>query len=195
MKRKLVIILLMTLLCAGAVFADAYKDANKLLRANLSDQNLQKVAELAPQLTQDQKEYLYRWNKVDTVMPFALNLVLGFGSGSFSQGDDGMGILFLALDTACTGVIIYDIVATGWDNFQKSISGKGGSTTELKASKIALIAAAGIRVWESIRPFTYAKKKNTKLKSALGLDGATVALTPLVTDDGMGFALSAKIRY
>ena len=195
MRKRILVVLVLALLCTFFVFADAYKDANKYLRANLSDQNLQKVAELAPQLTQDQKEYLYKWNKVDTVMPFAMNLVLGFGSGSFSQGDDGMGILFLVLDTACTGIVIYDIVATGWDNFVNSISGKGDTTKELKASKIALIAAAGIRVWQSIRPFTYANRKNTKLKSALGLDGTTVAFAPIVTDEGMGIALSAKIRY
>ena len=58
-----------------------------------------------------------------------------------------------------------------------------------------LIAAAGMRVWQSIRPFTYANKKNAKLKTSLGLDGTTVALAPLVTDDGLGLVLSAKIRY
>ena len=195
MTKKILIVLALALLCTFLVFADAYNDANRYLKANLSDQNLHKVAELSPQLTQDQKEYLFRWNKVGTVMPFAMNLVLGFGSGSFSQGDDGMGILFLAADTLCTGAIIYDIVATGWDNFINSISGKGGGAGELKIAKIALIAAAGMRVWQSIRPFTYAKKKNTKLKSALGLDETTVALAPIVTDDGMGLVLSAKIRY
>lgn len=195
MNKKIFVAMLIALLCFGALFADAYKDASKYLKANLSDQNLQKVAELSPQLTQDQKEYLYKWNKVDTVMPFAMNLVLGFGSGSFSQGDDGMGILFLAADTLCTGAIIYDILATGWDNFINSITGKGGGAGELKIAGVALIAAAGMRVWQSIRPFTYANKKNTKLKGALGLDGTSVALAPVISDDGMGLALTAKIRY
>ncbi|MBO4394180.1 MAG: P13 family porin [Spirochaetales bacterium] len=193
MKKKALIIMIVALLCAGALFADAYKDVNKYINSGLSDKNLQMVAELSPQLTQEQKESIYRWKHVPVVMPFMMNTFLGFGSGSFNQGDDGMGILFLAGDTLCTGIIIYDIMATGWDNFIKEIGGKGGAGSDLNAAKIALIAAAGLRVWQAIRPFTYANSKNAKLKTALGLDEVSVAFAPMMTDDGMGFVLSAKI--
>lgn len=193
MRKRTLVLLLVALVCAGALFADAYKDVNKYINSGLSDVNLQKVAELSSELTMDQKQSIYRWKKVPVVMPFAMNFVLGFGSGSFSQGDDGMGILFLVGDTLCTAVIIYDILSTGWENFMDSFSGRGGAARELNASKIALIAAAGLRIWQGIRPFTYASKKNAKLKSALGLDGATVAFAPILTDEGAVFVLSAKI--
>ena len=193
MGKRTLVLLLVALVCAGALFADAYKDVNRYINSGLSDVNLQKVAELSPELTMDQKQSIYRWKKVPVVMPFAMNFVLGFGSGSFSQGDDGMGILFLAGDTLCTAVIIYDILSTGWENFVDSFSGRGGAARELNAAKIALIAAAGLRIWQGIRPFTYARTKNAKLKSALGLDGATVAFAPILTEEGAGFILSAKI--
>ena len=193
MRKKALVIMIVAMLCAFALFADAYKDVNKYINSGLSDKNLEKVAELSPQLTQEEKESIYRWKKVSTVMPFAMNLVLGFGSGSFSQGDDGMGILFLAGDTLCTIAIAYDIMSTGWDNFINSFSGKGGETKELGIAKIALITAAGLRVWQAIRPFTYANKKNAKLRTALGLEETKVAITPFVTEEGMGFMFAAKI--
>ena len=190
MKKKALMIMIVALLCAGALFADAYKDVNKYINSGLSDKNLQMVAQLSPQLTQEQKELVEHGNLERILM---MNTFLGFGSGSFNQGDDGMGILFLAGDTLCTGIIIYDILATGWDNFIKEIGGKGGAGSDLNAAKIALIAAAGLRVWQAIRPFTYANSKNAKLKTALGLDEVSVAFAPMMTDDGMGFVLSAKI--
>jgi hypothetical protein len=87
MKKKLLIISLFVIICAAFAFADAYKDVNNYINQGLSDQNVIKIKELAPELTQQQKESIYRWRKVDTVFPFLENTFLGFGSGSFSQGD------------------------------------------------------------------------------------------------------------
>ena len=195
MKRKVLVIALIGLICAFAVFADAYKDVNSLIARGLSEENLKKIAELSPQLTQEQKESIFRWKKVPTFLPACMNIFLGFGSGSFDQGDDGMGIAFLVGDVLCAGIVAYDIVTVGWENFINSLTGKGGGPQELSLAKIALIAAGGLRIWQGIRPFTYASSKNAKLKTALGLNDVAVGLAPVLTEDGPGFALSAKFSF
>jgi hypothetical protein len=193
MKKKLLIISLFVIICAAFAFADAYKDVNNYINQGLSDQNVIKIKELAPELTQQQKESIYRWRKVDTVFPFLENTFLGFGSGSFSQGDSTHGIIFLAGDTLCLGLVGYNIISNGWENFINGITGKGGSKDDMTLAKIALIGALGLRVYQAIRPFTYAKNYNAKLKDAIGLE-TKVALVP-TSKDGVGMAVSAKVSY
>lgn len=193
MKKKLLIISLFVIICTAFAFADAYKDVNNYINQGLSDQNVIKIKELAPELTQQQKESIYRWRKVDTVFPFLENTFLGFGSGSFSQGDSTHGIIFLAGDTLCLGLVGYNIISNGWENFINGITGKGGSKDDMTLAKIALIGALGLRVYQAIRPFTYAKNYNAKLKDAIGLE-TKVALVP-TSKDGVGMAVSAKVSY
>ena len=194
MKKKLLIISIFVIICATFAFADAYKDVNKYITQGLSDQNVIKIKELAPELTQQQKESIYRWKKVDVVFPFLENTFLGFGSGSFSQGDSSHGILFLAGDTLCLGLVGYNIIVNGWENFINGITGKGGSNDDMTLAKVGLIAALGLRVYQAIRPFTYAKNYNAKLADAIGLE-TKVALVPAPTKEGLGMSVSAKVSY
>ena len=193
MKKKLLVISLFVIICAAFAFADAYKDVNRYLNQGLSDQNVIKIKELAPELTQQQKESIYKWRKVDVVFPFLENTFLGFGSGSFSQGDTTHGIIFLAGDTLCLGLVGYNIIVNGWENFINGITGKGGTSDDMTLAKVGLIAALGLRVYQAIRPFTYAKKYNAKLADAIGLE-TKVALVP-TSKDGVGMAVSAKVSY
>ena len=96
--KKVLIILLVAFVCAAVLYADAYKDANKLIKQGLKDSNIRQIKEISLSLTPDQKQSLYTWNKVSTIGPFLSNLFLGFGSGSTRQGDTLHGVLFLAGD-------------------------------------------------------------------------------------------------
>lgn len=195
MKKKLLIASLLILICVAFAFADAYKDVSKYINLGLSDYNAAKIKELSPQLTQQQKEYLYKWNQVGTVFPFLENTFIGFGSGSFSQKDTVHGIIFLAGDTLCLGLVGYNIIKNGWDNFINGISGKGGTADDMTLAKVALFGALGLRVYQAVRPFIYANKYNTKLKDSLGLDGTAVALVPTPAKEGLGMTVSAKVSF
>lgn len=195
MKKKLLIISLILLVCAAFAFADAYKDVNKYINQGLSDANVAKIKELSPQLTEQQKKSIYTWKKVDVVFPFLENTFLGFGSGSLSQKDTTHGIIFLAGDTLCLGLVAYNIFKNGWDNFINGITGKGGVSDDMTLAKVALIGALGLRVYQAIRPFTYSKNYNAKLKDAIGYNETAVALLPTKTKDGMGMTVSAKVSF
>lgn len=190
--KKVLVIMLLALVCASMLFADAYKDANKIVKQGLKDSNIQKIKELSLQLTADQKQSLYMWNKVSTVGPFLSNLFLGFGSGSTRQGDTLHGLIFLAGDVVFTGLIIYDVVKHGIDEFNHAVF-HGDAAGEMTAAMVGLIGIAGLRIYQAIRPFVFAKSYNGKLRDAPNLDSASVAFLPVRTKDGMVLSLSARI--
>jgi len=190
--KKVLIILLVALVCAVVLYADAYKDANKLIKQGLKDSNIQKIREISVNLTPDEKDSLYTWNKVSIIGPFLSNLFLGFGSGSTSQGDTLHGAIFLAGDAVFTGMIIYDIVKHGIDEFNHSVF-HGDGAGDMTVAMIGLIGIAGLRVYQAIRPFVFANRYNGKLREALNLDSPTVAFLPVQTKEGVGLGLSARI--
>lgn len=191
MKKKLLAISLLVLLCVSFAFADAYRDVNKYIGQGLTKENLEKIKALSPQLTQQQKESIYTWRKTPVLFPVLSNLFLGFGSGSFEQGDKLHGYIFLAGDVACLGVVGYNIFKNGWDNFINSFSGESGVEDDMTLAKVALFAALGLRVYQAIRPIRYANNYNSNLKDALGL--TSVTMTPSYANGKMGMTLSAKI--
>lgn len=190
--KKVLVVMLLSVVCASMLFADAYKDTGKLIKQGLKDSNIQKIKELSLNLTADEKQSLYTWNKVSTVGPFLSNLFLGFGSGSTKQGDTLHGIIFLAGDVVFTGLIIYDVVKHGIDEFNHAVF-HGDAAGEMTAAFVGLIGIAGLRIYQAIRPFIFARNYNGKLRDALNLDSASVAFLPVRTKDGMGLSLSARI--
>ena len=193
MKRRVIFVMILALVCICSAQADAYKDVNKYISQGLSDQNILKIKELSPQLTQKEKDSIYTWKKVSPLAGAGFNLVAGFGAGSFSQGDGLHGTLFLIGDAICTGLIIYDIVKHGVDEFNHSLFG-GDAAGDMKLALIGLIGGAGLRIWQTVHPFIYAKKYNAKLRDALGMDGTTVALLPAFNrEGGLGMTFAARI--
>ena len=193
MNKKLLFAALLVLVCVSFAYADAYKDVNRYIAQGLSKENLEKIRTLSPQLTLREKESIYTWKKCPTFTPFLSNLFLGFGSGSFNQGDSTHGILFLAGDTACLGLIAYNILKNGWENFINSIGGKSSGTDDTTLAKVALIAGLGLRVYQAARPFIYANKYNGNLRDALGLNSVTVAMVPTFSDGRPGMSLAARV--
>ena len=109
--KKLLAVLLTAVLMAN-LFAQAESGDSKLdsVRQVIdeefkTDEGKAKVYELSADLTSDQKGYLYQDFKKRGVGPFFLNLGLGFGIGSFVQGDTKGGKLQLFMDLGGFGLI------------------------------------------------------------------------------------------
>lgn len=192
MKKRIIIALAILVICASFASADAYKDVNGLIARGLTEQNIQKIKELSPQLTQSQKDSIYTWKKVSPITGAAMNLFLGFGSGSSMQGDKLHGTIFMVGDVICTGLIVFDIIRHSTEEFNHSVFGDD-EAGPMTLAIIGLVGAAGLRVWQTIQPITYAKKYNAKLRDALGMDDPTFAMLPVYTKDGLGLTLSARI--
>ena len=99
----------------------------------------------------------YEIQKVDPWGPFALNLLLGLGIGSFVQGDITGGLLVAGGEVAGASSVVNDP------------EGAGGT---MMVVGVGLLTAA--RIAGLVFPFTYANSFNEKLRRDLGIDVSIV---------------------
>jgi hypothetical protein len=139
-----------------------------------------------PSMNESQRVAVYKENEMKSGGAFALNLFLGFGSGSKKQGDttgtvvgiigDSIGIGALG---ASLGLFMIDLffiqptiaIANGLSNRPTNSL---QDTPLLKAALYTAIGGGAVlgvtRIFESIRVFTYASRYNRTLRDGLGLD-------------------------
>ena len=86
MKRRVIFVMILALVCICSAQADAYRDVNKYISQGLSDQNILKIKELSPQLTQKEKDSIYTWKRASPLAGAGFHLAARFGPGAFSQG-------------------------------------------------------------------------------------------------------------
>ena len=192
--RKLLIIFIALTVCVAALSADAYKDVSRMIANGYVKTSPDEIRALSSALSQDQKKSLYIWNRAETVFPVLMNSVLGFGSGSMSQGDRLHGVIFLCGDVICTGLIAWNFIQNSGENIHNELYGDGGVSDDFTLAAVALGAAAALRVWQTIRAVTYARQYNSKLSYALGLDSPVTAFV-LPDKDGPVVTFSAGISY
>ena len=192
--RKLLTVLIILTLCVAAVSADAYKDVNNMISRGYVKTDPEQIRALSSALSQDQKESIYIWRKADLIGPLLMNSVLGFGSGSLSQGDRLHGVIFLCGDVICTSLIAWNIIRNSGENINREISGEGGVSDDFTLAIVGLASAAALRVWQAFRAVSYAKQYNSKLSYALGLEPQVNAFI-LPDKNGPVLTLSAGISY
>lgn len=196
MRKRLLLTFFVLLAAVASVSANAYQDANRLIKNGYVKSDPDAIRSIVPQLTESEITSLYTWNKVDVFGPVLMNSALGFGSGSLSQKDTVHGLIFLAGDTVFTGMIVWNFLRNAGINFNNEVSGKGGVYDDYTLALAGLIGAAALRVWQGIRAATYAKSYNSKLAYALKLDSApTVAFLPYFKEGKTGMSVSARISY
>ncbi len=194
MRKRLLLTFFVLLAAVASVSANAYQDANRLIKNGYVKSDPDAIRALVPQLTDSEITSLYTWNKVDVFGPVLMNSALGFGSGSLSQKDTVHGLIFLAGDTVFTGMIVWNFLRNAGINFNNEVSGKGGVYDDYTLALAGLIGAAALRVWQGIRAAAYANRYNGRLSYALGLDNASVAVMPVIRNEGTGFSVGARIE-
>ncbi|QFI14197.1 P13 family porin [Borrelia sp. CA_690] len=145
-----------------------------------------------------EKLLAYETSKKDPIVPFLLNLFLGFGIGSFVQGDILGGFLILGFDAVGIGLIFtgayLDIKA-----FENNTKKAAFQWTWGKGVMLAgVVTMAVTRLTEIILPFTFANSYNKKLKNSLNI--AFGGFEPsfdisMGQASALGFELSFKKSY
>ncbi|QMU98853.1 P13 family porin [Borrelia sp. A-FGy1] len=113
------------------------------------------------------KLLIYESSKKDPLIPFILNLVLGFGIGSFAQGDIIGGLSLLGFDAIGVGLLAYGVYSAG------GISEVKAKKEDLPWVSVSLIAVGGVtlaitRLVEIVLPFVHASNYNKRLRQNLG---------------------------
>jgi hypothetical protein len=144
-----------------------------------------------PVFSQDEGEntdraYLqYEIQKADPWGPFALNLLLGLGIGSFVQGDTTGGLLVAGGEVIGLGLFIAgyaaNIQAIGETSIGEPTPNPGGGMIIAGAALLGAARIAGL-----VFPFTYANSFNEKLRRDLGID------VSVVPGDGLTIALDIE---
>ena len=122
----------------------------------------------------------YEVQKVDPWGPFALNLLLGLGIGSFIQGDTAGGLIVAAGEVVGLSLLVGGYV-TYYRHLQEPAYGDAPSSSYVMMVGGAVLYGAA-RVAGLVFPFTYADSFNKKLRQDLGIDvsvmpGDGVAIT------------------
>ncbi|WP_151060660.1 P13 family porin [Borreliella turdi] len=145
-----------------------------------------------------EKLLVYETSKKDPIVPFLLNLLLGFGIGSFVQGDILGGSLILGFDALGIGLIFtgayLDIKASDSNAQKADFSWTWGKGMIL----VGAVTMAVTRLTEIILPFTFANSYNRKLKNSLNI--ALGGFEPsfdinMGQASALGFELSFKKSY
>ncbi|AJA89888.1 membrane protein [Borreliella chilensis] len=157
-------------------------------------------------LSPAEKLLTYESGKKDSLVPFLLNLFLGFGIGSFAQGDILGGIFILGFDAVGIGLILTGayLEIKAFDNsfkkaFDDSVKKNAFKWTWGKGMMLAgVVTMALTRFTEIILPFTFANSYNKKLKSSLNI--AFGGFEPsfdinMGQASALGFELSFKKSY
>lgn len=210
--KKIICMLVGMLMIAGVVFCEETveektKDDVKPQIEFFINQDLKKnkntISELSLQLPAVDKMNLYNSYKKEALSPFLWNTLVGFGVGSYLDGDLLGGIVGSCLDT---------IVIIGWITsiedykgslrcYQKNIEymAKGNSQPCSKYNGkyitrlpdywedyayIPILLSVATRVYEGTRAFRFVKKYNKQLTEALNLNSLTTSLLPVINPDG-----------
>ncbi|MBR6153367.1 MAG: P13 family porin [Treponema sp.] len=172
------------------------------------------ISNLTAGYTLNEKTSLYNEFEKSKGKAIGLNW-LGFGIGSFTQGDGlggGLGLTFDLLGYGTmlvgTGFLAVGIVIIPWIGVAEALGGgneSGEGSQELESiinTGVGLFAAGcilwlGNRIFGTIRPITFQKKYNNSLKSALGLDGIIedLSFVPIVNPVESQYGLLTHITF
>ena len=134
----------------------------------------------------------YEVQKNDPWGPLALNFLVGFGVGSFVQGDTTAGLLLAGGDVLGIGLLL-----AGWgiavDAAARSDTDAAGTAGVVALAGWLTLTAA--RIGGIIAPFSYANSFNEKLKRDLGISVSDVSLiVPGGQLDGYGVRVTVKME-
>ncbi len=143
----------------------------------ISDSQVMLIRDLARDLTPRQRYMLYESHKKSATLPFALNFLLGAGIGSFVQGDVAGGVAGMVCDLLAFSIYYSGMIQN--IEAQSSWSSTGEEGMEMVAIGSALLIGSKLYQW--IRPFSYAKKQNRNLSRSLDVG---LAVMPTVNKEG-----------
>jgi len=196
MKKFIVLLLAIFLLSVTSVFAQKSQDSSyyqleMMLNKskNLDDSQYYQISSMASGLSSAQRGTLFESHKKSPTVPFIVNFLVGFGIGSYIQGDAKGGTIALLGDLLSTGLIVGGYTVSLYTIFTGMSGEMNVGEGLMTAGAIGLVAT---RLFESIRPFSFASNYNKKLSNTL----MSFSMVPLVdAHNDMQMRLAATITF
>ena len=164
---------------------DLYAHIHRLIDDDLEDNKAQ-VAALSKGLTPMQREQMYDAHEKSMGLPFALNFLLGWGIGSFIQGDGGGGAFQCAFEGSGVLCIIIGAATLSTD-------------TKKNTGSYALIASGGVfvasaAIYGLIRPWVYGSSYNRLLRNSLQGTPIAVQFAPIINPFDNSYGVAFKMN-
>lgn len=193
--KKVAVFMVLLCLIGCSLFADDYTNCLSLINKKLDDSTVATIQQYSVNLTDAQKLSIYESKKSNAFLPFALNLLLGCGIGSYVQGDTLGGTISLCADIGGYALAVGGYLKSASD----AASGKKDADSAAGAAVGYLVAGYSVivanKIFTCIRPFTYAGSYNSKLSNAL-YGSTSVALLPTINERGDAeVVLTAKVSF
>ena len=185
--KKIILLILISLVCVSAFADNYYYDEDDGLLENLLfstlfflEQKNEYPSELeSANFSNPDQLNKYMSVRENATMPVAMNLLLGFGIGSLEQGDFEGGTAALVGDLSSFFLLA---LAASDNSFMSDDLSTG----------LILTSCAGLlinRVYQIIRPISYAKAHNEKMQKIIFSSGF------LPKDNKLALSLSATIKF
>lgn len=227
--KKLILLFLVTLVSIN-LFAQSEENAKKSENVDpyvinsmihnhfKTDFDKQRVYELSENLNEGQRGWLYDENEKNAVGPFLLNLFLGYGIGSFVQGDSKGGLTQLLMSlggdvlfwTGCGIGMGSTHEETRWmvfpgyySNYYMPYTETVTNNAQSTAGAIIMLSGLCLDLASSIigyiRPWGYANDYNKELKHSLRINdslwmSAKPQFAPVIDPINNNYGLIAKIN-
>ena len=162
------------------------------------------IMDNAKLLSDVQRNDLFESKKNSAVGPFCLNLFVGFGIGSFVQGDmlaggigaglDVAGITFLGLGiNKILKGNYYEDGYFGGAYVVNQLVGENNVKNGIIMVSVGGVVYLGSKIFQSIRPWTYANSFNDELKNALGVYAINFDVMPTFNIASNSPAVTASV--
>ena len=133
----------------------------------------------------------YEALKKDPWGPAALNFFLGFGIGSFVQGETTTGLILVGGSVVGVGLVIVGAVTAA--DAVKSGDVSGGSGGVMMIAGYGLLVAS--QIYGAIAPFIHANSFNEKLRRDLGISITEVSLIAPDEKGEYGVRVTATMEF
>ncbi|MCL1956789.1 MAG: P13 family porin [Fibromonadales bacterium] len=166
---------------------DAQLQVQKLIKDGVKE-NKEEIQKMSLSLTSAERETLYRKNRLKGAAGWAaLDFSVGFGVGSYIQGDkvfgvtqsimDGVGWTLMIISfMGMTSIDAYDYDDDGYSRNRHRYNTDVVLFTYL--SSLAIIGSSRVMSW--IFPFSYQRKYNKALNEALNSNNLSYSIDPLI---------------
>ena len=161
----------------------AYSKINSLIDSGL-EKNFEQIQILSGKISESDKDSILNGNKKDAGMAFAVNWLVGFGIGSFIQGDTNAGLVTLLGELGAIGILGGGIATMGID-----------STVAISLAITGTGVLLGFKIFEMIRPFVFADNYNKKLNQALKISFNVTPYFNLAENRNPVYGLALSTRF
>jgi hypothetical protein len=192
-KKIIFLVFLFSLSVISYADEDTFSEVNRLLQDGLNE-NFDLIQGKADLLSSSEKIFLFDKFDKSAGLPVTLNLLVGFGVGSYIQGDKMGGTIQVISESLGVVGIILGMLSTGPSSQTENAYEE--DSVLMVAAGVGIIFYVGAKIFGGVRPFVFKSRYNGKLKDALQYHSVSYNIVPSFDYNGNGkIAATLSLKF